>query len=905
MTKAFEPSLPETKDALTSDVGLTPEACEFLQKAQKTSRGRLKLFFGAAPGVGKTYAMLSEAREKRKEGLDVLIGWVDTHGRKDTEALLKGLEVLPRKSIQTPKHTFYEFDIDEVLKRRPPLVIVDELAHTNAPGSRHLKRWQDVEELLESGIDVYSALNVQHLESLNGAIEKLTGVEVRETVPDRLFEEADEVRLVDLPPDDLIERLRLGKVYMRQTIAAALEGFFRKSNLIALRELALRKMALRLAADNDSYQHDESNGSAGGLVLYLKTAVGATQSVRECSQLSYSLQRPWYVVWIDNGRADEDDRRQINDAFRLAEELGAKTQTLESYSVKHALKAFVVSQNIRTIVCEESALDTNLRRYLFEQVASLQLITLQGSQASDFARNKNLKPLKTAAAELFSQSAWWQSLLLTAAVTLLLYLLKAYVDPETLALFYLFPTLLMALLYGTAAATLTATLSALAFDVYFLEPRFEIAIDDFNYVVLLVVMFSVGIGAGSLIAKLKRLSVVAGKRNTQMQTLLALSDDLGKAMSLEEISTAVVNHMKTCGFPVDVQLWECIDRLEVLNPIGGQLKSADRATAAWCVEHCQEAGCGTHTLASSTCFYLPLKGSVRVRGALAFDSTDTQVFQDLEFKRLAQAVADLTASALERVHYVEVSQKALVEMEAQRFRHMLTNELSHDLRTPLTVLAAGAQTLLLQLENHRTIAASDVQSLIDNISRMTQLTDNLLEMARLQSGSVQLNFEWIPVEELFGSAIGALPQALTKDYDIRTEIAPECPYVKVDEILINRLLVNLIDNAIKYCPKESTIILKAKTQADKIVLSVIDNGPGLPADKARLFDPFRRGTKESSVAGIGLGLAICKMIARVHNAQLVAENTPQTGATFSLILPLEEMPESPELDDETAKQKSE
>ena len=886
----------EINNAAANPLTQAERADQLLTEANRNKRGRLKIFFGAAPGVGKTYCMLQQAHEKQKEALSVLIGWVDTHGRADTQALLKGLNVLDRKKIRTRTFVYEELDIDKILKLRPALVVVDELAHSNAPGSRHSKRWQDVEELLDAGIDVYTAVNVQHLESLNTAVENLTGVSIRETVPDRIFDQADEVLLVDLPPNDLLARLKAGKIYLKQTVASALHGFFKKSNLLALRELALRKMSMRVSQSKRAESQSSQSSWSSGILLYLDDFRQGADLVRECSGFAYALQQPWFVVWTDNGDADQDERRDINQVLALAEELGATTQSLESLSIKHALTNFALSRHLDTVIMLEKSADAGLRKFLTKHIPNLHLLTLNPSLSSESPEKSKaagiLEKIGNSLSEEFSTaSGYWQCCLSVVITTLLLFVLKNYVQLDTLALFYLFPTLGMALVYGTGIATLTVLLSAAAFNLFFLEPRYTLAITDSNYVVLLTVMLCIGVGAGSLIAKLKRLSVVSSKRSVQMQALLSLSRELGKAMSVEEISEAIRQHFNTSGFDVEVQLWECLESIESVHLIDKPITGVDFSLVTWCIRHGQPTGCGTNTLASSPCLYLPLKTNIRTRGAIVFSSHDGKTLRDLTFKHLADAVADLTALAFERLHYAEVSRKTMVEIETQRFRHMLINELSHDLRTPLTVISTIAQKLEHDLNAQKSPLSEDAEELLQTSERMSHLTENLLEMARLQSGAIRLNREWIPVEELIGAALTEMPAKLLKDFDIRTEIQDNCPCVWVDETLINRVLVNLLDNALKYCPKGARITVRGLSDQNHITISVSDNGPGLPANVDTLFDPFKRGNTESKVTGIGLGLSICKTIAKVHDGSLIASNNKTGGATFSLVLPRLEMPE--------------
>lgn len=882
-------------DAVGVDVpsGVNSEAAKLLQQIEQTRRGQLKFFFGAAPGVGKTYSMLQEAREKRNEGLDVLIGWVDTHRRKDTAALVEGLDVLPRKKIRYNNFDYEEFDIDEVLKRRPALVIVDELAHSNAPTSRHSKRWQDVEELLASGINVYTAMNVQHLESLNNVVEKITGVTVNETVPDRLFEDAYEVRFVDLPPNDLIGRLRAGKIYIHETIETALHGFFKKSNLVALRELALRKMAQRVTKFDCSWRSVSETGAVkSGILLYLNDSEAAEVLIRECSRLAYSIQMPWTALWIDDGASCEEDRNKINAVLQLAEELDGTVHITESMSAEATLVAYARAKGINMIMASNNAISWRLKRQLMRLIPSLQLLLIS---VNGEKKRPGVDALRNVRKE-FLNDGWWQSFFTISLLTGVLMMLRDHLTLDIISILYLFPIIFIALRFGCSPAVLGVFLSALAFDLFFIEPRMSLSVADSKYVVLLVAMLCVGLGIGTVISRLKKLSQVSAQRAIQLQTLYALSNELGRALQLEDIEKSVSQQVAELHVDMKVKLWECLDDINVLKPVGDSSVKIDEPIAQWVVKHGEEAGRGTHTLSSSPYFYVPLKGSVRVRGVMAFISEDKSIYNNIEFKRLAHSMASAIAQAFERLHYVEVSQKTLVEMEAQKFRHMLISELSHDLRTPLAVLMTSAETLEQSLRRKNYPEIEQASEMLDNIAKMTRLTDNLLEMARLQSNSVQINQDWIPVEDVFGAALASLPVALAKKFDISVEVAPDMPPLYVDASLVNRVLVNLLDNATKYCEDGAEIKLKASTRSQQILLSVIDNGPGLPNDPSRLFDPFKRGLKESGKVGIGLGLSISKMIARVHQGHIVAANNPSGGSKFTLILPIKKMPE---LEEET------
>ncbi len=862
-------------------------AAKLLQRITQSRRGRLKLFFGAAPGVGKTFAMLQEAREKRNEGLDVLIGWVDTHGRKDTETMVAGLEVLPRKKIVYNNFSYEEFDIDEVLKRRPALVIVDELAHNNAPTSRHAKRWQDVEELLVSGIDVYTAMNVQHLESLNDVVEKMTRVQVTETVPDRLFEDAYEVRFIDLPPNDLVARLRAGKIYIRETIEAALHGFFKKSNLLALRELALRKMAQRVCEiDRDQEEINDEGSSSSGLLLYLNQADTAETLIRACSRLAYSMQVPWSVLWVDGGTSDKVEEAKMNSALRMAEELDGSVQVVESMSAEATLLAYANTKGINTIVASDNAIGWRLKKQLMRSIASLELLLISVDQKEKKPWRDSLKHLR----EEFISDGWWQSFAIVSLLTVVFFCLRSVLSLDIIAILYIFPIIFIALRFGRWPAVLSVFFSAILFDISFIEPRMSLSIADDKYFLQFIVMIFVGLGIGTLIVRLKKLSQISAQRSLQMQILLSLSNELGRALEFEDVAKSVAHQIEGLNAGVSVKLWECLDDPNVLTPVGEDNMKIDEAIAQWVIKHGEEAGCGTHTLSSAPYLYLPLRGSIRVRGVMCLVAEDKSIYNNIEFKHLVRSMANTVAQTFERLHYVDVSQKTLVEMETQKFRHALISELSHDLRTPLSVLLASAEELeqTLRIKNYPEVQQAD--ELLDNVSKMTRLTDNLLEMARLQSGSIQINPEWIPVEDVFGSALASLPAALLKNFTIKVDVAENIPPLYADASLVNRVLVNFLDNATKFCDEGSEISLKATTRGQQIMLAVIDNGPGLPPDPSRLFDPFKRGSKELGKPGIGLGLSISKMIARVHQGQIIATNNPTGGARFTLILPVKKMP---------------
>ena len=871
-------------------------ADELLKDVQKSQRGKLKLFFGAAPGVGKTFTMLQEAQEKKAQGLDVLVGWVDTHRRADTEAKLAGLVVLPRKHLKVDGFDYEEFDLDAVLERRPALVIVDELAHSNAPGSRHPKRWQDVEELLAAGIDVYSALNVQHLESLNDVVERMIGVTVRETVPDRLFDEAAEVRLVDLPPADLIARLKAGKIYLQQTVPAALAGFFKKGNLLALRELSLRRMAQRADAENSGRKSEAArdvNPAGDGILVWLSGPAGAEELVRDAARLAGANQAAWHVVWFDNGTAGEKKRRRMLDALALADELGAATQILGGYEAESAVVTYAKNHSVKTLMVSKESLSYWRRRKLVTVADTLRLleVSVDEERAEDEEETSGVASVVTSWLSVTEKDGWWQACFLTAIVTALLYWLLPVIHPTNAVLCYLIPTMVAALRYGRGPAALVALLSALAFVYVFVDPAFSFAVRDWSYGIVFLVLFGVGAGTGTLVARLRALSEQANERTAHVRMLFTLSRELGQTLTVEEVCETVRKYAAS-DFAAEVDLWSTGGSVSDVKRLTFNVKGVDKSLVLWCIDNNEAAGRGTHTQPDSPFLYLPLKGQMRVHGVMVLSVEDPDRWVNKEMRGIAAGMADLAASALERLHYFDVSQRAVVEMENDRFRQSLVQDLAEELQEPLLELSHGAEELSAQMAGSRAKQAPEARKLLADVRRMSRMTGNLLEMSRLQAATFELQAQKLSVKSLLAEAVDDLSDAVKSNYRIEVRVDETCPEVNVDPDLIRRLLANLLDNAVKYCPKGSKVELTAEASAESVLVSVTDNGPGLPEDDVnRLFDPFRRGVKKgaedgcSGVAGVGLGLAVSRMIARVHGAQLIAKNNAEgEGATFTLIL---------------------
>ncbi|HUO44489.1 MAG TPA: sensor histidine kinase KdpD [Burkholderiales bacterium] len=879
--------------------GQRPDPDALLARVQheeaKSRRGRLKIFFGACAGVGKTYAMLTAARQRRAEGVSLLIGAAETHGRVETAALLDGLPRLPSRKAEYRGRTFAEFDLDAALALQPPLIVVDELAHNNIEGSRHRKRWQDVEELLAAGSDVYTTLNVQHLESLNDVVGRITGVRVAETLPDHVFDAADEVTLVDLPPDDLLIRLKEGKVYMPEQAERAAANFFRKGNLIALRELALRRTADRVDAQMRAYRADQAIPHVWQAKERLLVCIGPAADetlVRSAARLAASLHADWIAVYVETPelqRRPRADRARILDTLKLAGELGAETATLAGADVAATLLAYASSRNAGKLVLGRSprpAWRRLLRPGLADRLAAAREpdIFLIGSEAAPRAA--------PAASTVTRNGAGWAGYLwavgICAATTVLAAALLSVFDLANVVMVFLLAVIAVALWFGRGPGALAACLSVAAFDFFFVPPKFRFTVSDTQYLFTFALMLMVALVIGQLAAKLKFEARIAQSRERRAAELAALARELSGALTVAQI-VDIAGRRFDAIFNARTALLLPDSREQVREPHAAQetanLAEFDAAVGQWVYDHQQQAGLGTATLAAAAARYLPLKAPMRTRGALAFQPADPALLDEPEDMQLLDACVAQIALALERVHYVEVAQDALVTMESERLRNSLLSAISHDLRTPLTALVGLADTLAGA--DHAGAASREIATAIrDKTQQLTGLVTNLLDMARLQTGKVQLKRGWQAIEEVVGSALRQMAETLARHH-VTVVIPPDTPLCEFDPVLIERVLVNLLDNAAKYTPPDSTVTIRAAHDPRFLTVTVEDDGPGLPPGEAeKLFDKFVRGEAESSQPGVGLGLAICRAIVNAHGGEIHAEPRPGGGARFAFRLPL-------------------
>lgn len=883
-----------------SDEDRRPDPDSLLKVGQQRIRGRLKLFLGAAPGVGKTYAMLTEAHEKRREGLDVLIGWVDTHGRRDTEALLNGLDVLARANVRRGTFLAEAFDIDAVIRRRPALVVIDELPHSNPPGSRHPKRWQDIEDILDVGIDVYSAMNIQHLESLNDMVGAMTGVAVKETIPDRFFDEADEVRLVDLPPDDLLRRLEAGKIYLPGFIERAKNHFFRKSNLIALRELSLRLMAERLESEVREHRTLSADpavrDAVTGFVLVVERP-DVQEVIREASRLARNFSGDWHVLWLGKPGESREHRCRVAETLAFAESLGAVT-AMTSGSFAAEVSAYVREHNLSMIaIADMGLLATMRRRHLLRHVAPKITFVILSSNTEKPSIWDSLTSAFRTDADDVNYSGYVVSAVSNVLLAGLFSWLMPWIQPTNFAMCYLLVSFLVAIRYGMRPAAFAVVLSIVCFDLVAVAPLGSFAVSDLQYLFTFFVMLTVGIVSARLVAKSETIARESREREAQMSLLYETARSFAGFMDRESLYREA-HEVMTTRLDIALEIWEP-DSTNGFIRMNHALANADPALMQLAVDHHRPTGCATTTLSEAEYLYIPLVGSTGDVIAVAvcrLNSPDQ--WTDALSRRLIEALLTLLGQALERLFNQDEARKSLTNLENERLRHTLVRSLSHDLKTPLTTLALGAESVLEHLKNKDTNRAFDETiQLIKSSEGMSRMVNNMLDMAKLQSGSFKPNMTFFPADELVAGSIGLLKERL-RDFHLDIRLQTDIPLLYGDQVLLERLLYNLIDNAVKYCPFGSRILVEVARRASTIMLAVHDNGPGLPAgDPQKLFDPFRRGQKESKIAGVGLGLAICRSIARAHNADLLALPSPMGGASFLLMLPLVE---PPDMEDEDA-----
>ena len=876
----------------------------------RARRGRLRIFFGASAGVGKTYAMLEAARGLRANGTDVAVGYVEPHGRVETERLLDGLERLPTLPVRYRGIVRNEFDLDAALARRPAILLVDELAHSNIvggePAPRHPKRWQDVEELLDCGISVWTTVNVQHLESLNDLVAQVTGVRQRETLPDRVFDEANEIELIDLPPDDLIARLRAGKVYIADEAATAAERFFRTPNLMALRELALRRVADRVEAAARALPADRTRARLAGdrVMVAVGPDAQAEQLVRAGKRLADALDSEWTVVYVETPRllrlSDADRNRRI-DVLRLAESLGAETVTLDGPNAAATLLDYAQMRNATRVIVGAPKRH-GWRAWLRPSTATQLIRDARGFDVTtvtqaEHAQSKRAPESKVTLAD--SPPVRWDrygwALVTTLVSSAVAFALYPRFELANLVMVYLLGVTVAALRFGRGPAVLTAVLNVAAFDFFFVPPRFTFAVGDVQYLVTFLVMLMVALVIGNLVASVRQQTRVAGARERRTALLYAMSRELAATRGISSMARVAVRHVAEVfqsqavillpdlegklGYPRD-------------RPLDKSFRSADLAVAQWVADHARQAGLGTDTLPAAAGLYMPLGDERQRLGVLAVLPANPRRVLLPEQRHLLETFASQIGLALERARLAEAAEAAGLAAERESLRNTLLASISHDLRTPLAVIAGAGSTLAEHgAELDETTRLSLARSVETKAREVSELVSNVLDLMRFESGQVVLRRDWQTLDDLVGAALQRLDSKLA-GYPVELRIPAELPPVHVDATLIVQVFANLFDNVAKYTPLGTCVSVSAAADGPYVRVMVEDNGPGLPpGDPARLFDKFQRGNGEGTVVGVGLGLAICQAIVSAHGGQIEALRRAGGGARFELTLPATE-PES-------------
>ena len=888
------------EDTRLSDTRPSPDA--LLENAERELQGKLKIFFGAAPGVGKTYEMLDSGRTKRAEGVDVVIGVVETHGRRETAALVDGFEVMPRVGISHKGHILEEMDLDAILIRRPQLVLVDELAHSNAPGSRHPKRYLDVEEILANGINVYTTLNVQHVESLNDIVAQITGIRVRETVPDSIIDRADDIEIIDLTPDDLIKRLNEGKVYLPGTAKQAINNYFSPGNLTALRELALRQTAQRV--DDQLVTHMQANAIDGPwpagdriLVCVDHQARGAAL-VRHARRRADRMRAPWEALYIETPRSvdlSETEKNTLTANLRLAEQLDGEVKTLPGQDIAAEIIRYATANNATHIIIGKSA-KSRWREFVEGSVLH-EVIRLSGNISVDVVAGTEQAASATGSIATarpprkINLPSYALSTVYVAVAVGFGMILDRVLNVDNVALVFLMAILTSAVTAGFGPALYASFASALAFNFFFLTPTYTLTIRDPESVIALAFFLLVGITASNLTARVQRQASAAGKRARVTEELNHFSRKLAGAGTLDDVLWATSYQIASMLSVRVVLLLPENGTLEVKAgyPPDDTLVDADIAAARWAWDHERPAGRGADTLPGARRLYLPLRTKRNAVGVIGLDDDRQGPLLTPDQRRLLDALADQAAVAIERIQLVQDLDRARLVAESDRLRSALLTSISHDLKTPLASILGAAGALKDYAD---TMPKEDrtelLTSVIDESERLNRFISNLLDMTRLESGAIQPTWGLHDLSDTVGTTLRRANKILARHQAI-IDLDPDLPMLRVDPVLFEQVMFNLLDNAAKYAPSGTEITLRAWVDSGSVVVQIMDEGTGIPPeDLENVFNSFYRVRKTDHVtAGTGLGLSICRGFVEALGGTIIAKNrTDRSGAVFTIRLPI-------------------
>jgi len=876
-----------------------PSPDALLKAAQKESRGKFKIFFGAAPGVGKTYEMLQAASRRKAEGVDVVAGIIETHGRAETEALLAGLEILPRRAIDYKGRVLHEMDLDAILARRPALVLVDELAHTNAPGSRHPKRYLDVEELLAAGIDVYSTMNVQHVESLNDVVARITRIRVRETVPDSIIDSADEVELVDTTPSDLISRLNEGKVYVREQAQRALKHYFQPGNLTALRELALRRTAERVDDQMLSYMREHAItgpwGAGERVLVCIDPGPDAANTVRAAKRTADGLDAELIALYVETERhalLSEAEQTRLAEAMRLAEQLGAEVVRAPGRSVVEEILALARARNATRVVVGKSP---RSRWFELRHGSVVDDLVRSGSGLAVEVAPSNGQPEPQNPVDwLFGAprriGPYFEGTITTAAATAVGVLIDTHVNLSNISLVYVVPVLIAAARHGLVPSLWVSALSVLSYNFFFLPPLYQFTIADPANVVALFFFMFVSVAASALGTRTRAQAEAARREARTTAELYAFSRKIAGVIDLDDLLWIVVTHLARLLNAEIAILMPDKSPLEtgklVLRaafPPDSEFSDADLAAARWSWESERPTGKGTDTLPGGRWLFVPIRTSRSAIGVVGVLPLGKASELSSAERQLLEAVGNQTAVAIERVALAADIDQARIGAERERLRSAMLTSVSHDLRTPLASIIGALSSLRSYRERYDDATRDELLgTALSEAQRLDRFVGNLLDMTRLDAGVIVPKREAVEVGDLVSTALRrAMP--VLQDRIVSSSVAPDLPSLQLDFVLAEQVLFNLLDNAAKYSPVGSRIGISARLAGDRVEIAVRDEGDGIPPDALdRLFDKFYRADDgDRRRAGTGLGLAIAKGFVEVEGGTISARNrSDRSGAEF-------------------------
>ncbi len=882
-----------------------PDPDELLDRTiieeERQRQGKLKIFFGSAPGVGKTYAMLETAQKRREEGIDIVVGVAETHGRNETEALLDALEILPRRIYSYRGRDIQEFDIDAALARNPSLIIVDELAHTNVPGARHKKRWQDVQELLCVGISVYTTVNVQHLESLNDIVRQITGIIVRETFPDSFLDRADEIELIDLPPDDLLQRLKEGKVYIPEQAEKAMENYFRKGNLIALRELSLRRTAEQVNEQMESYRRDAGVRdiwpAAERIMVCVGTNPRSIRLIRAARRMAAGLRAEWIAVHVEapsHIQPSEEDLKILAEHMRLAESLGAQTVTLTGHKASEEILNYARQRNISKIIVGKpvhprwkdklfgSPLDDIIRGS-----GDIEIYVITGDSAEMQA-----KPNARISLSKINPKEWYWSFGIVTLSTVLSGIMFPYFDRTDIAMIYLLGIVVTSTRTGRWPALAATLMSVAAFDFFFVPPYYTFAVNDIRFVVTFGVMFFVAYVITRLTLQIREQAEASRTRERSTAALYALSRKLARERKKDSIFNVAAKHISEV-FQSRIVFLILDEKGELAVseirsgtfPVDGK----ELSVARWVFDNRHAAGLGTDTLPASKALYLPMIASTGVIGVIGVLPENPKKWFDPEDIHFLESFVNQTAMAMERIILAKEAHEERLRAEAQNVRNTFLSSVSHDLRSPLAVVSGAASTLL---EKDTSLDQSARLELLKTIheetDRLERIIRNVLNLTRLESGAIMVRKEWQPMEEIIGVILNRFSDRL-KERPLELKIPPDLPIIPFDTLLMEQVLSNLMENVFRHTPAGTSVEITVMPQESAVMIEIADRGPGIPAhEEETIFNKFTRST--NTQAGAGLGLSICRAIVEAHGGRIWVANRSGGGAAFKFVIPVEGSP---------------